>query len=367
MRLRLKPLHEQTIVITGATSGIGLTTTEMAADRGAKVILVSRDEEALRNECEKIKSRGGDCDYVEADIGKHEEVKRVAETVIERFGGFDTWVNNAGIGIYAPVLEASDEDHQKVIQTNYWGVVYGSIEAAKHLKYKGGALINIGSIASDMPTPILSIYAASKHAVKGFTDSLRLELQHDKEPVSVTLIKPSGIHTPFGDHARNYLEHASQVPPPVYHPEIAAKAILYAAEHPKREITVGGAGILQTQFAHLFPRLADRVFESAFYRFAVDKSRPNRGKSSLYGPSAGENKLGDQSGYTRRTSIATKVQTHPRITAIAGLALGAVALSLASNSRNGRNGRNGRRRGDNRRIGHQAQRMLQSRPGTRAF
>lgn len=336
MRLRLKPLHKQTIVITGATSGIGLTTAELAADRGAKVILVSRDEEQLREQCDKIKSRGGDCEIVEADVGKHEEVRRVAETVIENYGGFDTWVNNAGIGIYAPILEASDEDHHKVIQTNYWGVVYGSIEAAKHLKYRGGALINIGSIASDMPTPVLSIYAASKHAVKGFTDSLRIELMHDNAPVSVTLIKPSGVHTPFGDHARNYLENASQVPPPVYHPEVVAKAILYAAEHPKRHITVGGAGLAQTTLARFFPGLADRVFEWAFYRLAVDKSRPRRGKSSLFQPGDTGSKLGDQGGRIIRSSIATKAQTRRGLTAAAGIALGAIAFSLASNGRSRR-------------------------------
>jgi len=338
---RLKPLHKQTIVITGATSGIGLTTAELAAEKGARVILVSRDEERLQQECEKIRSRGGSCDYHVADVGVHDEIRQVAQAVVEKHGGFDTWINNAGIGIYAPIMEASDEDHERVMQTNYWGVVFGSVEAAKYLRYRGGALINIGSIASDMPTPILSIYAATKHAVKGFTDSLRLELQHDKAPVSVTLIKPSGVHTPFGHHARNYLEHASQVPPPVYHPEVVAKAILHAAEHPKREITVGGTGMAQITLARLFPRIADQVFEKAFYAMAVDRSRPNRGTSSLREPGDKLDRLGDQGGHIRKTSLGTMLQTSPGLFAIGGVALGAMAVSMASAAA-GRRGRWGR-------------------------
>src|SRR5690606_10484004 len=110
-----------------------------------------------------------------------------------------TWVNDAGVSIYARLEDTPDEDHQRMFQTNYWGVVFGSLEALKHLKRNGGALINIGSVTSDVPTPLLSAYTASKHAVKGFTDSLRLELLHEDAPVSVTLIKPSGIHTPFSE------------------------------------------------------------------------------------------------------------------------------------------------------------------------
>src|SRR3546814_4282835 len=119
-----------------------------------------------------------------------------------------------------------------------------------------------------MPAPSLSAYTASKFAVKGFTDSLRLELMHDKAPVSVTLIKPSGIHTPFGDHAENYMDAASRVPPPVYAPEIVADAILHAAENPTRSVLVGGAGRAMTLFARLAPRLSDRLYAFAFFKTA---------------------------------------------------------------------------------------------------
>lgn len=328
MRVKLKRLPEQTIVITGASSGIGLTTARRAARAGANVILVSRNEEALQQICDEIRQEGGNADFVVADVGDRAQVRNVVNTVIDRHGGFDTWVNNAGVGIYARLEETSDEDHHRIFQTNYWGVVYGSLEALRHLKSNGGALINIGSISSEMPAPILSAYTASKHAVKGFTDSLRLELLHEKAPVSVTLIKPSGMHTPFGNHAKNYMDVASKVPPPVYHPELVAKAVLHCAQWPTRDITVGGSGLAMTTFAGLLPSLADKVFSWSFYKTARDEGREKRARSALHEPGDGGRELGDQKTPIRRTSIAASARIHPYATlSIAAAAIGLVALS----------------------------------------
>lgn len=334
MKYHLKPLGQQTIVITGASSGIGLTIARRAAKAGAKVILVARDEDSLKKVCDDIRAEGGKADYVPADVGIREDMQKVVETVVERHGGFDTWVNDAGVGIYASLEETTDEDHHKIFQTNYWGVVYGSTEAVKHLKTKGGALINIGSISSDMPAPILSAYTASKHAVKGFTDSLRLELLHQDAPVSVTLIKPSGIHTPFGDHAKNYMDAASQVPPPVYHPDLVADAVLAAAQTPKRDVTVGGSGMAMTTLAWVAPGLSDRLYAWAFHKLARDETRPNRGNEALHEPGDGGRQLGDQGGYIRRTSLTTAARLHPAVTV--GLTVAALAgvVGLARRGRN---------------------------------
>lgn len=326
MKIKLKPLSEQTIVITGASSGIGLTTARIAAGRGAKVILISRNKSTLEKVVEDIRSDGGQADHIVADVGEREAVREAVQTVIERHGGFDTWVNNAGVGIYATLEDTSDEDHHRIFQTNYWGVVHGSLEALAHLKAQGGALINIGSISSDMPAPILSAYTASKYAVKGFTDSLRLELMHEDAPVSVTLIKPSGIHTPFGKHARNYMRSRSQVPPPVYHPKLVAGAILHAAEHPVRDIMVGGSGLLQTTLATLAPGLADRLFSWSFYKMALDEDQPKRSGGSLHEPGSDGEALGDQDDHIRETSLYTSAQLHPR----AAFAIGAGIAALAA-------------------------------------
>jgi short-subunit dehydrogenase len=325
MKLKLKPLEEQTIVITGGSSGIGLATAKMAAARGANVIIMSRDEEGCRKVCDEIKADGRRCDYVVGDVGKREDMRRAVQTVIERHGGFDTWVNNAGVGAYATLQELSDEDHERLMQTNYWGVVYGSTEALPHLKARGGALINTGSISSEMPAPILSAYTASKFAVKGFTDSLRLELIHQQAPVSVTLIQPSGIHTPFGDHALNYMDDASKVPPPVYAPELVAEAICHAAEHPERSMMIGGAGRIMTWAAHFLPNLSDSLFARAFFATAVDPNRPPRDKKGGFHEAGSSGELyGDQKDYMRKTSIFTTFSTHPKTT-VAGAAFAGLA------------------------------------------
>lgn len=323
MQPTLKPLREQVIVITGATSGIGLTTACTAAARGAAVVLAARNESALQEICDGIQARGGRCTTVVADVGDNAQVERIAEAAEAAFGGFDTWVNNAGIGVYARLEEMTDEDHERLFRTNYWGVVNGSRVALRRLKRHGGALINIGSIASEMPSPLLGAYTATKHAVKGFTDSLRLELLHEGAPVSVTLIQPSGIDTPFGEHAKNYMDEASQVPPPVYAPEVVADAILHAAEFPTRDLIVGGWGRAMIAASRLAPRLADRLFAWSFFKTARQPGRPPRPTpSNLHRAGEDGKRHGDQ-GHLFRHSLYTAARKNP------GAALGAVAAGAA--------------------------------------
>lgn len=328
--MKLKPTEEQTIVITGGSSGIGLATAKMAAERGADVVIISRDEHGMRKICDEISAEGGRADFVTADVSVRAEMKKAVDTIIERHGGFDTWYNCAGVGVYARLEEISEEDHRRLFDTNYWGVVYGSLEALKHLKANGGTLINQGSIASDMPTPILGAYAATKHAVKGFTDSLRQELIEEGAPVYVTLIKPAGIHTPFGEHAKNYMDGAAVVPPPVYAPEVVADAVLSAAENPLREVIVGGSGKGMTFIQKYMPNIADQLFSRAFPMLANDKShrpRPMHGGLDEAGPS-GE-MYGDQADFMLKSSLYTAAKTRPVKTfgTMAAVGVGAVALT----------------------------------------
>lgn len=343
MNAKLKPLSQQTIVITGATSGIGLATACRAAGEGATVLLVARNEDALREIRDGILASGGRAEYVIADVGNKSDVEFVAAEAERHFGGFDTWVNNAGIGVYAKLEEMSDEDHERLFQTNYWGVVYGSRVALKLLRQRGGALINIGSIASEIPTPMLGAYAATKHAVKGFTDSLRLELLHEGAPVSVTLIQPSGIDTPFGEHAKNYMKEASQVPPPVYAPELVADAILHAAQYPTRDLVVGGAGRGMISMSRLLPSLADRLFSFSFFKTARQPGRPPRPTPANLHHAGVDGKIrsDDQQGPLFEHSLYTAARMHPGTTAAVGLGLlaGTAAVAgLLSRRHNGRHG-----------------------------
>lgn len=217
-----KPLEEQVIVITGASSGIGLTTARMAADRGARVVLAARSEDALREATDGIEDEGGDAEYVVADVGDREDVREIARVAEDEYGGFDTWINGAAVSIYGTLEDVPVEEMREQFDTNVWGVMYGSLEAAAHLRERGGTIINIGSIVSDRAIMLQGSYSASKHAVKAFTDTLRMELEDEGAPITVTLVKPAAIDTPYPEHAKNYMDDAATVPAPVYAPETVA-------------------------------------------------------------------------------------------------------------------------------------------------
>ena len=281
----LKPLHQQVIVITGASSGIGLVTARMAARAGAGVLLVSRNEDALRQITSELRADGARVHYVAADVSRREDHERIAHTAIKRFGGFDSWVNNASVGTAGELDKVTVEDHRRVFEVNYWGVVYGSLQAAEHLRPRGGAIINIGSVLGERTVVLQGPYCAAKHAVRAFTTGLRMELEREGAPISVTHIKPSSIDTPFPEHARNYLRTGIQVPPPVYSPALVAKAILFACRTPRRELTVGFGGKMVPLMGRLFPRLTDRLMEAAGY-WAQETGRsgnPAR-RDNLYNP-----------------------------------------------------------------------------------
>lgn len=333
--LKRKPVDEQVIVITGATSGHGLCTARMAALKGARVMLAARDETALRQACENIRDEGGEADYAVTDVASEEDVQRLADKAVERFGGFDTWVNNAGIGVYAQILDLEMDDHRQVFETNYWGVVYGSVIAARYLKDRpgGGTLVNVGSINSDLPGPILASYNASKHAVKGFTDSLRIELQGNDEPVSVTLIQPSAIGTPFPQHARNTTGYQARLPKPIYAPEVVARAILDAAQNQRRDVVVGGAGKFQIFGSWTLPGLFDKIAAGMADKL-VDRDRPIADQQgNLREPQGNDGEVeGRQKG--RSFSVTTAAGRHPL--AVSGLLAGIAGLGLWAASKNRR-------------------------------
>jgi short-subunit dehydrogenase len=331
MKVKLKKLHEQVIVITGATSGIGLATARMAAQRGARLVLAGRSADALLELVKEITMQGGEAVNVVADVAKEDDVHEIARVAEEEFGGFDTWVNNAGTGMYGKVEETHVGDMRKLFETNFWGLVYGSLEAVRQLRQNGGTLINVGSTESDRAVALQGIYAASKHAVKAFTDALRMELEEEDAPVSVTLIKPGAIDTPFLLNAKNYLKTAPQHVPPVYAPEAVARTILHCAETPVRDVYVGAGGKLNAMIGYYTPRIADKFMESvAISATESDKAPRPREQNGLDRPSQHLAERGNYAGHVSRSSAYTQMSLHPVITTAVvgvGLALGALLTS----------------------------------------
>jgi short-subunit dehydrogenase len=213
----------------------------MAAKGGAKLVLASRNEEALARLAHEIRRNGGQAIYVAADVGVEEDVDRVAETAIRTLGGFDTWVNNAGVSIFGHCDEVSIEDMKRMFDTNFWGVVYGSRAAVRHFKERGepGAIVNTGSFFGDRATPVQSTYSASKHAVHGWTDALRMELEAQDASVSVTLLHSGRIDTPYNEHAQSYFARQPAHLGMVYPPEAVAEAICTQPLTPSATCTSG--------------------------------------------------------------------------------------------------------------------------------
>lgn len=309
--MKLKPVSEQVILITGATSGIGLTTARMAAKKGARMVLVARNREALEELTGELTTSGARAIYAEADVADEAALQKAAQEAIQRFGRIDTWVNNAGVSIYGKITEISLEDQRRLFETNFWGVVIGSRIAVEHMSSRGGALINVGSVLSDRAISLQGTYSASKHAVKGFTDALRMELEQDKLPISVSLIKPSGINTPYTEHAKNYMDQEATLPPPVYAPDLVAEAILHCAENNVRDFTVGEGKFLGA-IGHLAPRLMDKIMEKDMsQRQFKDNPKPSSQADSLYQSHSALQERGDYEGMVLENSLLQQVKLHP--------------------------------------------------------
>ena len=284
MAAALKPLDQQVIVITGASSGIGLATTESAAKEGAKLVLAARSEQTLNEIVQRINAEGGEAISVVADVGDRQQVERIADAAVRRFGRIDTWVNDAGLSIYGRLEEVSEQDSRRLFDVNFWGVVNGSLAALPYLKREGGALINVGSEVSDAVVPLQGMYSASKHAVKGFTDALRVEIEEiDEAPVSITLIQPTAVDTPFPEHARNYMDQEPKLPTPMIDPQKVADAILKAATKPERDVKVGSMSKLNTTVAKVAPGLGDKMSAKQADRQQKDEP-PRHPEGTLYRP-----------------------------------------------------------------------------------
>jgi short-subunit dehydrogenase len=322
MSVKLRNINEQVMVITGATSGIGLTTARMAAEQGAMLVLAARGTDALDQLASELRQKGTQVATVAADVGKQEDVERIGQAAMERFGRIDTWVNNAGISIYGRLEDVPMQDQHRLFDTNYWGVVYGSMEAVKRMKTRGGgAIINLGSETSDRAAPLQGMYSASKHAVKGFTDALRMELEKEGAPISVTLVKPSAIDTMFTAHARNYMDKEPTLPPPVYAPELVADTILYAARRQRRDMFVGGHAKLIAASAHAMPWAMDRFMKALMFRQQKSRYASMPGRSdALHAPHPGQE-------LRERGGVSTSVVEHSPYTA-AVLRTGPVAAAL---------------------------------------
>jgi NAD(P)-dependent dehydrogenase (short-subunit alcohol dehydrogenase family) len=314
--LILKPIHEQVVVVVGANSGIGRETALQFAERGARMVVAGRSLPALTDLVREIEWQGHEVAAYEADVSQFKQMQALAAYAVERFGRIDTWVHAAAVSIYAPFQETRPEEFRQVIEVNLIGQAYGAMAALPHLKRAGGgALIHIGSVESKRSFPLHSAYSASKHGMIGFIDALRVELMHDQTPISVTTILPAGINTPFFDKTLTRLGVKPRPSPPVYEPGLVAAAILRAAEHPVREIYVGGAGKIMEWMHRLSPSLTDRMFSRLAYRPQLtNQPKTDQAPNNLYDHLEGLDRVqGSFDKEARSISLYTGLSLHPEL------------------------------------------------------
>jgi short-subunit dehydrogenase len=327
-----KPLNQQVVVITGASQGIGRETALQMAMRGASVVVAARNQEALNELGAQVERLGGQAEPVVADVAEYAQVERVAERAAERFGGIDTWVNNAAVSIYAGLERMEPDEIERLVRVNLLGQMYGSRAAIPHLKRRGGGtIINVGSALSDRAIPLQSAYVATKHAIAGFSEALRLELMHENAGIDVVVILPSSTNTPLFSFARSKLGVLPRPVPPVYEPRVVAEAIVHAAEHGGREIVVGGWGKLLTLGQWLSPSLLDRYMLQGGRLWEQQKTaQPDNRRDNLFEPSTGPGSTTGEFGEeSKSTSLYTSfLELHPnrKRVAIAALLLSALGL-----------------------------------------
>ena len=253
-------------VITGASSGIGRASAREFAAAGYRLGLIARSREGLEGARREIRALGSDAVAIPGDVADPDAVERLADETEAAFGPIDVWVNNAMVTILSPALEIAPDEYRRVTEVNYLGTVHGTLSALRRMRGRDrGVIVQVGSALAYRSIPLQSAYCGSKAAIRGFTDSLRSELLHDGSNVKLTMVQLPAVNTPQFDVMRNRLPRKPQPVPPIFTAEIIAQAIRYAAEHPAREMIVGGSALKAIVGQKVAPGLADRYLAATGY------------------------------------------------------------------------------------------------------
>lgn len=233
----------RTVVVTGASAGVGRAVAVAFGRRGDRVALLARGKTGLKAAADEVREAGGETLACRVDVADFAAVAEATERIESTFGPIDVWVNAAFATVFAPFSEITPEEYRRVTEVTYLGFVYGTMAAlAKMNAHGGGVIVQVGSALGERSIPLQSAYCGAKHAINGFTSSLRTELLYDGSPVQVTVVQLPAVNTPQFFWVRTRLHRQTQPVPPVYEPEVAAKAVLFAADHPgARESWVGAS------------------------------------------------------------------------------------------------------------------------------
>jgi NAD(P)-dependent dehydrogenase (short-subunit alcohol dehydrogenase family) len=326
--VKLTQKSVRTIVITGASAGLGRAAARAFAREGARIGLIARGLDGLEGARREVEQLGGEALVLPADVADAAAVEQAATEVEQQFGPIDVWVNDAMASVFSPIKEMSAEEFKRVTEVTYLGYVYGTLAALKRMLPRDrGVIIQVGSALAYRGIPLQAAYCASKHAIQGFCDSLRCELIHDQTRVRVTMIQMPAMNTPQFGWVKSRLPRKAQPVPPIFQPEVAAEAIVYASHHARREIYVGMPTVKAIVGDKIIPGLLDHYlaktgYESQQYDGEDDPNRPN----NLWEPVAGDHgPHGSFSSRSRSFSLQVWLDLHRGWIAVGiAAALGAI-------------------------------------------
>lgn len=322
---------QRTVVITGASAGVGRAAAREFARRGDYVVLLARDQARLHDTEQELIRLGARALALSVDVADADAVERAAEHIERTVGPIDVWVNNAMVTIVAPFHQISPAEFKRVTEVTYLGVVYGTMSALKRMRERNaGSIIQVGSTLAYRAIPLQSAYCGAKHAIRGFTDSLRSELLHDGIRVALSMVQLPGLNTPQFEWSRNTFARHHQPVGPVYQPEVAARAIVWAAEHRRREIHVGWPALVTIAVNKIMPGWLDRylarnAYEQQFTGQPVAPERPD----NLFHPAPTPYRVhGIFDARAHPSSLALWLTLHREVVAI-GVAALAIAATMA--------------------------------------
>ena len=324
-----RAIRDQVVAVTGASSGVGRAIARAFGARGARVGLIARGLEGLEACAQEILRAGGEALVLPADVSDAAAMEGAARAMIDKWGRIDTWVNNAMVSVFSPAMEMTPDEFRRVMEVNYLGTVHGTLAALRHMRpVNQGVILQIGSALVYRSIPLQSAYCASKAAIRGFTDSLRCELLHDGSKVRLCMLQLPAVNTPQFDVVRTRLPCHPKPMPPIFQPEMIARAALHAARYPTREIWVGWSAAKAILGQKFIAGLLDRYLARIGYRAQQDDRPVPPGRpDNLDTPLPGDR--GAHGGFdaeAKRRIAELWIRLHRGALALAGLALGATIV-----------------------------------------